>query len=64
MLKQTTNLKVCISSTFEDLIEYRKKAIEAWFLADSDLLSSLTNDKITKFEYPEITDEMPYETLI
>lgn len=44
------------------IVVIAKKAIEAWFLADSDLLSSLTNNKITKFEYPEITDEMPYET--
>jgi len=38
-----------------------KKAIEAWFLADSNLLSKLTNQKLNYFELPESTELMPYE---
>lgn len=39
-----------------------KKAIEAWFLADNNVLSSLTNGQIQIFESPETTQLMPYET--
>ena len=39
-----------------------RKAIEAWFLADDDLLSKLSERKCTHYETPENTSKMPFET--
>jgi len=44
------------------IIVIAKKAIEAWFLADSELVETLTNGKEKNFEYPEETNLMPYDT--
>jgi hypothetical protein len=38
-----------------------KKAIEAWFLADSNVLFKLTDKKLNYFQLPENTESMPYE---
>lgn len=38
-----------------------KKAIEAWFLADSETLFKFTNEKLDYYELPENTEIMPYE---
>jgi len=38
-----------------------KKAIEAWFLADSNLLFTLTNNKLKYFQQPENTITMPFD---
>jgi len=40
-----------------------KKAIEAWFLADDFIVEKLTDTAIKQYETPEITEEMPYETI-
>lgn len=60
----------CVTKTKERLgscemcvIVLAKKAIEAWFLADSDLLSILTNKAVTSYEEPELTKDMPYDIL-
>lgn len=39
-----------------------RKAIEAWFLADNNVLATLTNGHVQSFEAPETTEQMPYET--
>jgi len=60
----------CIEKTKERLgdcnnciIVLAKKSLEAWFLADNEILKFLTNDKLQNYEYPEATDDMPYNTL-
>jgi len=59
----------CVEKTKERLgdcdictIVLAKKAIEAWFLADNDLLKILTDFKVEYYANPEETDLMPYET--
>lgn len=60
----------CVTKTKERLglcdecvIVLAKKAIEAWFLADNILMSSLTQDALFSYEYPEQTTDMPYDVL-
>jgi len=59
----------CVEKTKERLgncdictIVLARKAIEAWFLADSDVLKVLTDSKIEHYDSPEETELMPYET--
>jgi hypothetical protein len=58
----------CVEKTKERLgdcdicvVVLAKKAIEAWFLADSEILKQFTNEELTYFDYPEKTELMPYE---
>ena len=58
----------CVEKTKERLGEcdicvvvLAKKAIEAWFLADGEILKQFTNSKISYYEYPETTELMPYD---
>jgi hypothetical protein len=39
-----------------------RKAIEAWFLADDDLLIKLSDQRCAHYNYPENTSRMPYDT--
>jgi len=57
----------CVEKTKERLgdcdicvVVLAKKAIEAWFLADGEILKKFTNEKLSYYEYPEKTDLMPY----
>ncbi|MBN2824713.1 MAG: hypothetical protein JXQ76_05275 [Campylobacterales bacterium] len=40
-----------------------KKAVEAWFLADDNVVSQLTRGKIRHYDNPERTTDMPFEEL-
>jgi len=58
----------CVEKTKERLgdcdicvVVLAKKAIEAWFLADNEILKKFTDDNLSYFEYPEKTDLMPYD---
>jgi len=58
----------CVEKTKERLgscdicvVVLAKKAIEAWFLADGEILKKFTNEKVSYFKYPEKTDLMPYD---
>lgn len=58
----------CVEKTKERLgdcdicvVVLAKKAIEAWFLADSEILKKFTNEELSYFEYPEKTEFMPYD---
>jgi len=60
----------CVTKTKERLgdcdectIVLAKKAIEAWFLADDELLLSLTNGELNHYDEPEGTTQMPYDEL-
>jgi hypothetical protein len=59
----------CIEKTKERLgncdtctIILAKKAIEAWFLAEDNIIAQYSNGKIKHFEFPEDTEDMPYDT--
>ncbi len=58
----------CVEKTKERLGEcdicvvvLAKKAIEAWFLADGEILRKFTQSQLFYFEYPERTELMPYD---
>jgi len=58
----------CVEKTKERLGEcdicvvvLAKKAIEAWFLADGEILKQFTQSQLLSFEYPERTELMPYD---
>jgi hypothetical protein len=58
----------CIAQTKERLGDcdicvtvISRKSFEAWFLADDKLLSSMTDGKCRHFEYPELTEDMPFD---
>jgi len=60
----------CVTKTKERLgncpicsIVLARKAIEAWFLADDEVVKYFTDNKLQSFEYPEDTDGMPYDKL-
>lgn len=59
----------CVEKTKERLgscdiciILLAKKAIEAWFLAEDNIVEQYTNGEVKHFDFPEDTDDMPYET--
>ena len=59
----------CVEKTKERLgncdicnIILAKKAIEAWFLAEDNIVEQYTNGEIKHFEFPENTENMPYDT--
>lgn len=61
---------LCVTKTKERLgdcdicvIVLARKAIEAWFLADDNVISQLTRGGIRHHEEPENTILMPYDTL-
>jgi len=58
ILKTKTRLGDCE----ECIIIISKKAFEAWFLADDRLLSTMTNQSLEHFEFPELTLDMPFDT--
>ena len=39
-----------------------RKAIEAWFLADDNMVEQYTKGEVKHFEFPEDTEEMPYDS--
>lgn len=58
----------CITKTKERLGDcdicitvISKKSFEAWFLADNDLLSTMTDAKCEYYETPEETETMPFD---
>lgn len=58
----------CVEKTKERLgdcnichIVLAKKAIEAWFLADNEIIKQFTKGAIDYFEFPENTEKMPYD---
>ena len=58
----------CVEKTKERLgdcdichIVLAKKAIEAWFLADNEIIHQFTNENLDSFEFPEETEDMPYD---
>lgn len=40
-----------------------KKAVEAWFMADGNVVNQLTSGEHAGFDFPEQTQSMPYETM-
>ena len=58
-LKTKKRLGNCSSCS----IVLAKKSLEAWFLADDEILKFLTSNKVQNYEYPENTEQMPYDTL-
>jgi len=39
-----------------------RKAIEAWFLADDNMVEQYTKREVKHFEFPEDTEDMPYDS--
>ena len=60
----------CITKTKERIgdcdicnIIIARKAVEAWFLADTEIVSSLTKGALRDYARPEETSDMPYDTI-
>lgn len=58
-----TKRKEIIGNQHIDLVVIARKAMEAWFLADTFAMQQWTNDKDFYEEYPEKTLQMPWERL-
>lgn len=55
--------KDLIDSQAADLVVVARKALESWFLADTDAMRSWTKDDSYYEECPEATPEMPWDRL-
>ena len=55
--------KEIIGSTGIDLVVVARKAMESWFLADTDAIQSWTGDNTFQEEHPETMRGMPWERL-
>lgn len=58
-----TQTKTRVGNCKECVVIVARKAIEAWFLADTLLLENLLKGKIVPYEVPEKTELMPFDVL-
>ncbi|MBT4330577.1 MAG: hypothetical protein HOD58_11685 [Gammaproteobacteria bacterium] len=58
-----TRRKEIIGSDNIDLVVIARKAMESWFLADTEAMRSWTNDSSFYQPLPEATDDMPWDLL-
>jgi hypothetical protein len=58
-----TQTKKRVGDCDECVVIVARKAIEAWFLADTVLLENLFKGRVERIEEPEKTDSMPFDIL-